>query len=115
MKLKKKEIQLYLFDAIVVETKKFDYKFDYFTRTILTLESELSGTTLKDIVDDFQKLLVSNSEYKVMVFKCHSSEFDEWTKFLKDNINIYYKPKIGIYYLVAYLTDKLKFEILELT
>lgn len=100
--------QEYMYDLVVIEEKQSPRDDVYFlVRTILALESEWSGN-FKGVIDDFQKLLVANATNKVMVFRCHSSEFDEYTGFMLQNINDY-SGGSGKFFLVAYINDQHKF------
>ena len=104
--------QEFMFDLTVVEEEMSGIKGvpPYIIKTILSLESELDGN-LKLVIDDFQKLLLSNSEFKVMVFKCHSNEFEQWTNYMKKNIDKY-KNTNGTFFLIGFLNDKNKFNII---
>ena len=80
-------------------------------RTIMVLESEWSDV-FKQIADDFQRLLVANAINKVLVFRCHSLEIEEYFGFMVQNIRDY-RAGSGKCFLVAYLNDKHKFIINE--
>lgn len=100
--------QEYLYDLTVFEEKQSPRsEVDFLVKTILVLESEWSGI-FKGVMDDFQKLLVANAMNKVMVFKCHSSEFHDYAGFMLQNINEY-NGGTGKYFLIAYLNDQHKF------
>jgi hypothetical protein len=100
--------QEYMYDLAVFEEKQSPRNdVDFVVRTILALESEWSSN-FKGVIDDFQKLLVANAMNKVMVFRCHSSELEDYTGFMMQNINEY-SGGSGKFFLVAFISDQHKF------
>ena len=105
--------QEWLFDLIIVDTEESEFEnIPFITKTVLSLESELEGN-IKAVIDDFQKLLIANSDYKVMVFNCHSTELKSLTSYMETNIKNYKKAN-GIFYLVSFLNDLCTFELIEI-
>jgi len=100
--------QEYLYDLTVFEEKQSSRAgIDFVTRTILVLESEWS-TSFKSIIDDFQKLLIANALNKVLIFRCHSTDLENYIGFMEQNIKEYLGGT-GNYFLIAYMTDMHKF------
>ena len=107
------DVKEYLYDLIVVKEDKSEIEnVPYICKTILALESELDNG-FKSVMDDFQKLLISNSDYKVMIFKCHSTELTDYLSYMEKNLN-HYAAANGTFYLISYLNDKLIFEIKQI-
>jgi hypothetical protein len=103
----------FLFDLIVVEETDSDKeKIRFVNKTVLTLETEFEQI-FKSVIYDFQKLLVANSDIKVIAFRCHSNDLHEYLDYMKKNIKVY-KPLHGEYYFVSYLNDKLEFSFGEI-
>jgi hypothetical protein len=102
--------QEYLYDLTVFEEKPSSRaNINFLVKTILVLESEWSGN-FKEVIDDFQKLLVANAINKVLVFKCHSTELDGYIGFMNQNIKEYIGGS-GNYLLISYINDMHKFII----
>ena len=100
----------YLYDLIVLEFEN-NNPMQNLLGTKLVLESEWGKE--KEIIDDFNKLLIANSEYKALVFQ--SSSFQDYTTFisqLKSRIDAY-SPKIGKYFLCCFVNHKSLFEVHE--
>lgn len=99
------ELIEWLFDLIVVQEIKNEIygQQDYLTDTILSLESEMSSS-FNGVMYDFQKLLISNSKYKVILFRCHSSELDLYFNYMIKNIK-HYKSANGKFYLIGYANN----------
>lgn len=96
----------FMFDLVVLREEKHNGGLideDYIIDTILALETELDDS-FHSVVVDFQKLLLSNADEKVIIFKCHSDEFAERCDYLKLCTSKYRKSQ-GIFHLVARLND----------
>lgn len=101
----------FVYDLVVVKEERNIteiVKEDFIIDTLLVLETELDDS-LPSVVVDFQKLLLSNADEKVMVFKCKSTEFERWTNFLKTCIEKYRKAN-GRFHLIARLNDTYEFK-----
>ena len=103
----------WLFDLIVTQEMKSEINGlqDYLIDTILVLESEIS-TGFNGVMYDFQKLLISNSKYKVIVFRCHSSDLKSFFEYMKKNIKNY-STSNGKFFLIGYLNDCRTYSISE--
>lgn len=75
-------------------------------KTFLAMETEMDSFNC--VVEDFQKLLQSNADEKVMVFRCHSSEFDGLADYLEFNLRNYQGGN-GLFHLIALLNDRRTF------
>lgn len=86
-------------------------------RLVLALESEWAGKRRVDnnekndkdvygaVKYDFQKLVVSNAENKVMIFQERGENLDEITKYIEDQINMFPMKKNDTILCVAYNKD----------
>lgn len=72
-------------------------------RTFLALETEKGN--FKEVVIDFQKLLQSNADEKVMIFRCHSSELEDFTAYLEFDVRNYHIAN-GVFHFISWLNDK---------
>lgn len=61
---------------------------------------------------DFQKLLISNSKYKVIVFRCHSSELNSFFDYMKKNIKSYNSAN-GKFFLIGYANNGGYYTVME--
>lgn len=99
----------FIFDLIVVEEYPRGNSrvpnVHFIKKTVLALESELDSN-LQAVLEDFQKLLVANAMEKVIVFRCHSSEFSEWIDCLTEHIKMYDSKNDERYHLIAKINDK---------
>ncbi len=105
----------WLFDLVVVQESASEIagQQKYLTNIVLAMESEISDN-FNGVMYDFQKLLISNAEYKAMVFRCHSSELESYFEYMKKNINAY-KVANGNFFLIGYLNDGGSFIVREET
>jgi hypothetical protein len=98
----------FIFDLIVVEESPFGNSslpnVHFIKKTLLALESELDGN-LQAVLEDFQKLLIANSQEKVIIFRCHSTEFDSWSGCLEEHLNNYESEKKETYHIIAKIND----------
>lgn len=107
----------YLYDLTILQqnaSNNATIKDPFVNKTILVLESEWGNQ--KEIIYDFQKLLMSNSEYKVMVFqdyKLEDNNKDLVFNYMKENINKY-RGINGIFILVCYLYYDGVFEVIAI-
>jgi hypothetical protein len=99
----------YLYDLTVIVNELSNIEFPFLTKTLLVLESEWGN--LKQIVEDFQKLLISNATYKVLVFQQNQIEnIDTIFTFLETNIEIYNRSN-GTFYLCCFINNENKFRV----
>ena len=107
----------FMYDLVVLKEEKNETgvtNIDFIVDTLLALETELHDN-LTSVVEDFQKLLLSNANEKVMVFKCQDLEqFEEWGAFLQMCKAKYVKAN-GKFHLVARMNKSGEFKRVELT
>jgi hypothetical protein len=102
----------WLYDLIVTQEVESEIHGESFlTDSILVLESEISDN-FKGVMYDFQKLLISNSLFKVIVFRYHSTELDLYIDYMKRNIKSY-KSANGKFFLIGYLNDGGQYSVSE--
>lgn len=102
----------YLYDLTVIEQETSNIHYPFLKRTVLVLESEWGN--LNEILYDFQKLLMSNSKNKVMVFQSyHLEDFEMILNYMKANIEQYEYSK-GDYFLCCFINYKNKFKVKHL-
>lgn len=101
-------------DSDSVIRKAEDGKEYRLKRLVLALESEWAGKRSADnnavnsddvygaVKYDFQKLVVSNAENKVMIFQEHGDNLVEITKYIEDQINMFPMKKGDTILCVAY-------------
>ena len=105
----------FLFDLVILREEKNEtgiIEVDFITDTLLALETELNDS-LTAVTEDFQKLLLSDADEKVMVFKCHSDKFKEWCSFLQLCKTKYIKAN-GKFHLVARMNESGEIKRIEL-
>ena len=73
------------------------------------MESEFGD--LYNVVEDFQKLLLSNAKEKVIVFRCHSSDFDKWKDTMMTPHRLTDRPMSG--FVTKISMDKMLFTIYQ--
>jgi len=104
----------FVYDFVAVqESKETDPlvpSVNFIERILVCLETELDGALIK-VLEDFQKLLLSHAPDKVMFFKCHSSEYDCWTKCLLEHLDRF-REKSGNFHLIASINDELKIRMM---
>lgn len=97
----------FVYDLTVVKESKKSHSecpsINYIERTILCIESELNDN-LEDIVADFQKLLLSNADDNIMVFKSHSVVYEQRISCLLDHLERYHQ-RVGNYHFIALIND----------
>ncbi len=101
----------FIYDLVVLKERKHDDDLvneDYIVDTLLVLESELDDR-LHSVLVDYQKLLLCNADEKVMLFRCHSTEFERWSMYL-EKCALEYRKSNGRFHLIARLNDKLCFK-----
>lgn len=107
----------FVFDLIVVreevEEKSDDFNsiflgIDYITNTLLAMESEFHGG-LFNVVEDFQKLLISNADEKILVFRCHLDDLDKWNQTFLIHLKKY-KARNGVFHFICELTNRNEFK-----
>ena len=59
---------------------------------------------MEDIVDDFQKLLLSNADDNVMVFKSHSTLYEQRISCLLDHLERYHQ-RVGNNHFITLIND----------
>jgi hypothetical protein len=102
----------YLYDLLVLQEDENPIVGDaktplpsFIRRAILAVECEFSQG-LRHAVYDFQKLLISNADFKVFVCKCHSTQIKQHVEFFETNLNIYENLN-GRFFLFITVTNDL--------